>query len=96
MGLGVSKQKEKHMIKHIELKSKRLLDLKGITCPFTLLRTKRALQELPGEAVLEVILDHYPALKDMPPALAQEGFEVLCIDEVGQGVWKLTIGKQRG
>jgi len=42
------------------------LDLVGEVCPFTFVRTKLAMEELPFGATLRVIVDHEPATRNIP------------------------------
>ena len=42
------------------------VNLCGEICPFTFVRTKLALEELPVGAVLRVIVDHEPATRNTP------------------------------
>lgn len=57
------------------------LDLRGEVCPYTFVRTKLALEELPPGAELEIWLDHRPAFRSVPRALREDGHEVLSCDE---------------
>lgn len=54
-----------------------LLDLRGEVCPYTFVRTKLALEELPPGAELVIWLDHGPAFRNVPRALREDGHEVL-------------------
>lgn len=75
-------------------KKRETLDLRGVICPMTLVKTKVALAGLaPGDR-LEVLIDHAPALKDMPEALRYEGHELLQVTELPQGVYRLVIQKK--
>ncbi|MBS1121180.1 MAG: SirA family protein [Deltaproteobacteria bacterium] len=53
------------------------LDLCGEVCPFTFVRTKLALEALPIGATLRVVVDHEPAVKNLPRSAAEWGQEVL-------------------
>lgn len=57
------------------------LDLRGEVCPYTFVRTKLALEDLPPGAELEIWLDHRPAFRSVPRALREDGHEVLACDE---------------
>jgi tRNA 2-thiouridine synthesizing protein A len=54
----------------------------GEVCPFTFVRTKLALEELPIGAVLRVIVDHEPAIRNLPRSAAEWGQEVLGVTRV--------------
>ena len=56
------------------------LDLRGEVCPYTFLRTKLALEELPEGAELVIELDHPPAFSNVPASLREDGHEVLAVE----------------
>ena len=69
------------------------IDLKGEVCPYTFVKSKLAIEELESGQVLRVILDHLPAVDNVPRSLSGEGHEVL---EVAQGNgtdWTVTVRK---
>jgi tRNA 2-thiouridine synthesizing protein A len=57
------------------------LDLAGEVCPYTFLRTKLALEELPMGAELHVTFDHPPAAENVPRSLAAEGQEIISVEK---------------
>lgn len=69
------------------------LDLRGEVCPFTFVETKLKLEEMEVGEVLEVIIDHEPAVRDVPRSVKSEGHEVLGIEKIGDNLWKIIIKK---
>jgi TusA-related sulfurtransferase len=55
------------------------LDLSGEVCPFTFVRAKLRLEELPLGSELLIRVDHAPAAEQVPRALRGEGQEVLSV-----------------
>jgi tRNA 2-thiouridine synthesizing protein A len=55
------------------------LDLVGEVCPFTFVRTRLALEALPIGGVLRVIVDHEPAVRNIPRSAREWGQEVLAV-----------------
>ena len=55
------------------------LDLRGEICPFTFVRTKLALEELPLGSGLEIFVNHAPAADNVPRSLLAEGHEVVTL-----------------
>lgn len=55
------------------------LDICGEICPFTFVRTKLALEQLPFGGRLRVIVDHEPAIRNIPRSATEWGQEVLGI-----------------
>jgi tRNA 2-thiouridine synthesizing protein A len=71
------------------------LDLSGEVCPFTFVRTKLALEELPSGARLRVVVDHEPATRNVPKSVTEWGQKVLGVGPVGPGRWEIWIEKGR-
>jgi tRNA 2-thiouridine synthesizing protein A len=53
------------------------LDLSGEVCPYTFLRAKLRLEELPLGARLTIIVDHPPAATNVPRSLVADGQAIL-------------------
>jgi tRNA 2-thiouridine synthesizing protein A len=73
------------------------LDLAGEVCPYTFLRTKLRLEELPLGAELHVLVDHAPAADNVPRSLRAEGQEVVSITFEGareHGRWRIVAIKR--
>jgi tRNA 2-thiouridine synthesizing protein A len=67
------------------------LDVRGEICPYPMMRTVTALKKLAGgEAALEVVTDHAPALETIPTQAARLGFQTN-IEETGASEWRLLI-----
>lgn len=68
-----------------------VLDLRGYVCPYPQLATLRALRSLKPGDVLEVLTDNPPSCENVPSVAKREGYQVLGVEEVGPGVWKIVI-----
>lgn len=83
------------MSKHAESRQiDEVLDIRGEVCPFTFIETKLKLEEMESGKILEVILDHEPAVRDVPRSVEQEGHEVLAVTRIGEKEWKIVIRKK--
>jgi tRNA 2-thiouridine synthesizing protein A len=71
-----------------------LLDLCGESCPFTFVRTKLALEELPIDALLRVIVDHEPATRNIPCSATEWGQEVVAVTNLSPGTWAIDLRKR--
>lgn len=69
------------------------LDLRGEVCPYTFVKSKLALEELESGQVLRVLVDHRPAVDNVPRSMQNEGQEIVGITEVGPTEWTITIRK---
>lgn len=70
------------------------IDLCGEVCPFTFVRTKLALEELPSGALLRVIVDHEPATRNIPRSAAEWGQEVVAVTSLAPGTWAIDLRKR--
>jgi tRNA 2-thiouridine synthesizing protein A len=71
-----------------------VLDLCGELCPFTFVRTKLALEELPMGARLRVIVDHEPATRNIPRSAAEWGQEVIGVSSLSPRTWAIDLRKR--
>ena len=70
------------------------LDLSGEVCPYTFLRTKLELEELPLGAELEIVVDFAPASENVPRSLRAEGQEVVSVEKL-ENRWRIVAVKRR-
>jgi TusA-related sulfurtransferase len=70
------------------------IDLCGELCPFTFVRTKLALEDLPMGARLRVIVDHEPATRNIPRSAAEWGQEVIGVTGLSPGTWAIDLRKR--
>jgi TusA-related sulfurtransferase len=78
-----------------DIKVDKTIDLKGQVCPYTFVRSKLAIEKMNLGEVLEVILDHMPAVENVPKSMENEGQKVLKIDQVGEKEWHLFVRKDK-
>ena len=69
------------------------LDLSGEVCPYTFVRTKLRLEELPLGAELHILVDHAPAAENVPRSLTAEGQEVVSVSQQGAR-WRIVTIKR--
>jgi TusA-related sulfurtransferase len=70
------------------------LDLRGEVCPFTFVRTKLCLEELPAGARLRIVVDHEPASRNVPRSLREWGQTVLSVAPTSDGAWSIEVVKK--
>lgn len=70
------------------------MNLCGEICPFTFVRTKLALEALPIGAALRVIVDHEPAIRNIPRSATEWGQEVLGVTTAGPGAWAIDLRRR--
>ncbi len=70
------------------------VDLRGVACPMNFVKAKVALEKVPVGAVLEVVLDDGPPIKNVPASFTEQGQEVLAIEPF-EGRHLLRIRRSR-
>ena len=70
------------------------LDIRDEVCPYTFLRAKLALEPLAGGAILRVVVGNETSARDVPRSLADAGHDVLAVEALGPGLWRLTVRKR--
>jgi len=72
----------------------RRIDLKGEVCPYTFVKSKLAMEELRLGEVLEVIVDHEPAVENVPKSMQNEGQKVLTVEKISGADWRMVFKKE--
>jgi TusA-related sulfurtransferase len=70
------------------------VNLCGEICPFTFVRTKLALEALPMGATLRVLVDHEPAIRNIPRSATEWGQEVVGVTAMTPGTWAIDLVKR--
>ena len=78
-----------------DLKADRMLDIRGQVCPLTFVRSKLAIEKMAIGEVLEIVVDHQPAVENVPRSMEHEGQKVLKIERAGETEWHLFVRKDR-
>lgn len=72
----------------------RKIDLKGEVCPYTFVKSKLAMEEMQLGEVLEVVVDHEPAVENVPKSMQNEGQKVLAVEKINDADWKMVFKKE--
>ena len=67
------------------------INIKGEVCPYTFVKSKLALEKMDAGKVLEVILDHEPATKNVPGSMENEGHKVLEVKKINDTDWHIVV-----
>lgn len=69
------------------------LDIRGVECPYTFVKTKLKLEGMEDDAVLRVEVDYEPATRNVPRSLKEQGHEVLAVEPLKEGEWEIVTRK---
>jgi tRNA 2-thiouridine synthesizing protein A len=70
-----------------------LLDVRGEICPFPMKKVQEALERLTAGEVLEVMVDHPPALDTIRMLANRMGF-LMEAQTAGSGEWRITLQRR--
>jgi TusA-related sulfurtransferase len=74
-------------------KSDLVLDVQGLVCPFTSLKTVQGLGQLPGGGVLEVITSDESSALETVPAVLRRRHLPFAVWHQGNGSWAIKVRK---
>lgn len=67
------------------------VNIKGLVCPITFVRSKLALEKVGPGQVLEIILDYPEASRSIPRSMQEQGHEVISVEKINETDWRLLI-----
>lgn len=76
------------------MKTDKTLDIRGEVCPYTFVKSKLAIEQIKSGQTLEVIIDHLPAIENVPRSLENEGHEILEVEQISDTDWHVLVKKK--
>lgn len=70
-----------------------VLDIQGDVCPYTFVKAKMAVEQLPPGGVVEIHLGNSESAANVPRSLDLEGHEVLSVDKPEASRWVVRVQK---
>lgn len=71
------------------------INIKGMVCPYTFVKSKLAIETMEVGHVLEILLDSEEASRNIPRSMADHGQTVLNIEKINATDWLLLIRKDK-
>jgi len=78
-----------------DIKADKTIDIRGQVCPYTFVRSKLAIEKMNVGEVLEIILDHKPAVENVPKSMENEGQKVMKVEQTGEKEWHIIVRKDK-
>ncbi|MBI4844273.1 MAG: sulfurtransferase TusA family protein [Nitrospirae bacterium] len=75
-------------------KADKHLDIRGVVCPYTLVKSKLAMESIGVGQVLEIILDYPEASVSIPKAMLNYGHSVISVTKINDREWVVVIKKE--
>lgn len=71
------------------------INIKGLVCPYTFVKSKLAIETMEVGHILEILLDSEEASRNIPRSMADHGQTVLNIEKINATDWLLLIRKDK-
>jgi TusA-related sulfurtransferase len=71
------------------------IDIRGLVCPYTFVKSKLAVESLEVGQVLEILLDYEDASNNIPKSMQDHGQKVLKVEKINEKEWIIQIKKEK-
>lgn len=78
-----------------DIKIDKKINIKGLVCPYTFVKSKLAVEDMEVGAVLEILLDYEEAARSVPKSMEELGQKVLKVEKINDTDWVLLIRKDK-
>lgn len=77
-----------------DIKIDKNLDIRGVVCPYTLVKSKLGIESIEVGQVMEIILDYPEAANSIPAAMLNYGHTVLKVEKINDREWIVQVRKE--
>jgi len=78
-----------------DIKADKKINIKGLVCPYTFVKSKLALEDMEVGQALEILLDYEEASRSIPKSMEDHGQKVLKVEKINDTDWILVIRKEK-
>lgn len=78
-----------------EVKPDRSINIKGLVCPYTFVKSKIAIEDMEISQVLEILLDYEEASRSIPKSMEDHGHKVLKVEKINDTDWIIAVRKEK-
>ncbi len=71
------------------------IDIKGLVCPYTFVKSKLAVEDLEIGQVLEILLDNEEAARNIPKSMEDHGHKILKLEKISETDWVIRVRKDK-
>ena len=71
------------------------INIKGLVCPYTFVKSKLAVEDLEIGQVLEILLDSEEAARNIPKSMEDHGHRILKLEKVNDTDWVIRVRKDK-
>ncbi len=78
-----------------DVKIDRKINIKGLVCPYTFVKSKLAIEDMEVGQTLEILLDYEEASRSIPKSMEDHGQSVLKVEKINDTDWIIQIRKEK-
>lgn len=78
-----------------DVKVDKKINIKGLICPYTFVKSKVAIEDMEVGEVLEILLDYEEASRSIPKSMEDHGHKVLKVEKINDTDWIIQVRKER-
>ena len=78
-----------------EITPDKSINIKGLVCPYTFVKSKLAIESMEVGQILEILLDSEEASRNIPKSMEDHGQKVLKVEKINETDWILQIKKEK-
>lgn len=71
------------------------LNIKGLVCPYTFVKSKLAVEDMEVGQTLEILLDYEEASRSIPKSMEDHGQRVLKVEKINDTDWIIQVRKEK-
>lgn len=71
------------------------INIKGLVCPYTFVKSKLAVEDMEVGETIEILLDYEEAARSIPKSMEDFGQKVLKVEKINETDWILLIKKEK-
>jgi len=78
-----------------DIKVDKKLNIKGLHCPYTFVKSKLAVEDMEVGEVIEILLDSEEASRNIPKSMEDHGQRVLKVEKLNDTDWIIQVRKDK-
>ncbi len=78
-----------------DLKIDKKINIKGLVCPYTFVKSKLAVEDLEVGQTIEILLDYEEASRSIPKSMEDHGQRVLKVEKINDTDWIIQVRKEK-
>ena len=71
------------------------IDIRGLVCPYTFVKSKLAVESMDVGQTLEILLDYEDASTNIPKSMEDHGQKVIKVEKINDKEWIIQIRKEK-